>query len=72
MREIKGHKIFDAFRGMKAKNENLLIDMLVRIGRIRFTIPEIKETDLTPVVFSGSKPVAVDALVILKEIKMKD
>ncbi len=66
MREIKGHKILDAVRGMEAADEKLLIDMLISIGRIGLEIPEITEIDLNPVILSGSKPVVVDALIVLK------
>ncbi len=66
MREIKGHKILDAVRGMEAADEKLLIDMLISIGRIGLEIPEIMEIDLNPVILSGSKPVVVDALIVLK------
>ena len=40
--------------------------MLINIGRIGLDIPEISEIDLNPVIISGSKPVVVDALMILK------
>lgn len=66
MQEIKGHKILDAVRGMEAADEKRLIDMLISIGRIGLDIPEISEIDLNPVILSGSKPVVVDALIVLK------
>lgn len=67
MNEIRGHKILDAVRGMKAVNRKLLIDMLINIGRIGMEIPEVSEIDLNPVIISGSKPVVVDALIVLEK-----
>ena len=66
MRDIKGHKILDAVRGMEAADEKRLVDMLINVGRIGLDIPEVSEIDLNPVIISGSKPVVVDALIILK------
>ena len=66
MRDIKGHKILDAVRGMEAADEKRLTDMLINVGRIGLDIPEVSEIDLNPVIISGSKPVVVDALMILK------
>ncbi len=66
MQEIKGHKILDAVRGMEAADEKRLTDMLINVGRIGLDIPEVSEIDLNPVILSGSKPVVVDALMILK------
>ncbi len=67
MQEIRGHKILDAVRGMEAADKKRLTDMLINIGRIGLEIPEISEIDLNPVILSGSKPVVVDALIVLKQ-----
>ncbi len=66
MREIKGHGILDAVRGMEAANKDLLADMLIRVGRIGVEIDHVQEIDLNPVILSGSRPVVVDALIVLK------
>ena len=66
MREIKGHKILDAVRGMEAADQKRLTEMLINIGRIGLEIPEVLEIDLNPVIISGSDPVVVDALIVLK------
>ncbi len=34
MQEIKGHKILDPIRGMKAADQNILADILIALGRI--------------------------------------
>jgi acetyl-CoA synthetase (ADP-forming) len=67
MQEIRGHKILDAVRGMEAADTKQLTGMLLNIGRIGVEIPEVSEIDLNPVIINGSKPVVVDALVILKQ-----
>lgn len=65
MGEIRTHKILEAVRGMDAADRDLLADMLMNVGRIGLEVEEIKEIDINPVILAGSKPVAVDALVIL-------
>jgi acyl-CoA synthetase (NDP forming) len=66
MREIKGHKILDAVRGMKAADTNLLKRMLISLGQLGLDFPDIMEIDLNPVILAGDKPVVVDALIVLK------
>ena len=71
MQEIKGHKILGAVRGMEAADLDTLAEMLVKVGRIGLENEKIKEIDINPVIISGSKPVAVDALVVLSQELMK-
>jgi acetyl-CoA synthetase (ADP-forming) len=66
MREIKGHKILDAVRGMEAADTELLSNILINLGRIGLDIEQVQEIDLNPVILSGAKPVVVDALIVLK------
>ena len=42
------------------------LPMLVNIGQLSLDIDDIAEIDLNPVILSGAKPVAVDALIVLK------
>ena len=65
MQEIKGHKILDSIRGMDAANLDILADILIALGRIGLENENIKEIDINPLILSGGKPVAVDALVVL-------
>ena len=65
MREIKGHKILDSIRGMEGANLDMLAEILVKVGRIGVENERVKEIDINPVILSGSKPVAVDALIVL-------
>ena len=66
MAEIKAHKILDAVRGMPAADRDLLADILINVGRIGLENDAVKEIDINPLILSGSKPVAVDALVVLE------
>jgi acyl-CoA synthetase (NDP forming) len=64
--EIKAHKILGAVRGMPAADLDLLCDILVRMGEIGMENQSIQEIDINPLILSGAKPVAVDALIVLK------
>jgi hypothetical protein len=65
MQDIKGHKILEAVRGMEAADLDALSEILITVGRIGLENERIKEIDINPVIISGSRPVAVDALVVL-------
>ena len=65
MQEIKGHKILDSIRGMAPADLNILADILIALGKIGLENESIKEIDINPLIISGGKPVAVDALVVL-------
>ncbi len=65
MREIKGNKIIDALRGMEAADMKTLAGMLIEIGRIGLEYDRVREIDINPVIIHQSKPVVVDALIIL-------
>jgi acetyl-CoA synthetase (ADP-forming) len=65
MQEIKGHKILEAVRGMEAADLDGLAEILITVGRIGLENERIKEIDINPVIISGSRPVGVDALVVL-------
>lgn len=65
MQEIRGHKILSAVRGMEAVKLDTLADILVKIGRIGLEQKQIKEIDINPIIISESRPIVVDALVIL-------
>ena len=65
MQEIKSSKILGEIRGMPAADLEQLSEILVRVGEIGLENDDIKEIDINPVILSGSKPMAVDALVVL-------
>ena len=63
--DIKARNIVGAFRGMMAADVDQLADILVKVSAIGLDHPEVKEIDINPVILAGSKPVAVDALIVL-------
>ena len=64
--EIRGRKILNTFRGMEAVNMEMLADILITVGKIGMENEKIKAIDINPLIVSGNKPVAVDALVVLE------
>lgn len=66
MGEIRGCRILEAIRGLEAADKEILCEMLIKVGQIGLDFEQIKEIDLNPVIITGSKPVAVDALVVLE------
>ena len=67
MQEIKAAKILEAIRGMAAADKDMLAEMLMTVGRIGIENDRIKEIDINPVIISDGKPVAVDALIVLRQ-----
>jgi acetyl-CoA synthetase (ADP-forming) len=68
LEEINAHRILRSVRGLKAVDRDLLAEMLVTMGRIGINYDEIWEIDINPIIISGGRPVAVDALVVLQKI----
>ena len=66
MSEINAHKILDAVRGMEPADRGTLTEMLINVGKIGLENDAVKEIDINPVIISGSRPVAADALVVLQ------
>jgi len=67
--EIKSAKILGAFRGMPPVDMDLLATMLINMGQLGLDLEAVKEVDVNPLIVSGAKPVAVDALVVLQDRK---
>jgi succinyl-CoA synthetase beta subunit len=68
LREIRAHRILDEVRGMPAADLERLCQILIKVGEIGLENDSVKEIDINPVILSGSKPVAVDALVIMEPV----
>ena len=64
--EIKTKKILGEFRGSPAVDREALAKALVGIGELGMSCASIAEIDINPLIICGDKPVAVDALVVLK------
>ncbi len=67
MNEIKGKKILESIRGMEAADTDALADILIAVGNLGVENDEIVEVDINPLILSKGKPVAVDALVVVKQ-----
>lgn len=65
MQEIKANKILGPIRGMPAADLDQLADIIIKVGRIGLENDHVQEIDINPIILAGSKPVAVDALVVL-------
>jgi acetate---CoA ligase (ADP-forming) subunit beta len=63
--ELKAAKLLEAYRGMPAADVDQLIHLVMQVGTIGLEQPRIKEIDINPIILAGSRPVAVDALIVL-------
>jgi acetyl-CoA synthetase (ADP-forming) len=68
MRGIKAYRILEEIRGLPAADLDQLSEILIRVGEIGLEYEAVKEIDINPLILSGSKPVAVDALVVLNPV----
>jgi acetyl-CoA synthetase (ADP-forming) len=64
--EIKTKKLLGEFRGGPAVDRNALAKALIGVGDLGVKYDSIAEIDINPLIICGDKPVAVDALVVLK------
>jgi acetyl-CoA synthetase (ADP-forming) len=67
MDDIKGKKILDAVRGLEPVDRDVLSDILIAVGKMGLENEEIQEIDINPLKIKNGKPIAVDALVVLKK-----
>ncbi|NLV71468.1 MAG: hypothetical protein GXY46_02530 [Actinobacteria bacterium] len=68
---IKAKRLLDAFRGYPPVDRVALAKIIQAVGQMAIDHPEIAEIDVNPVLVSGSRPVAADALVILSSDVVK-
>src|SRR5512137_1242638 len=67
--EIKSAKILGAFRGMPPVDMDLLDSMLIGMRNLELHLDAVKEVHVIPLIVAGSLPVAVNALLVLEELK---
>ena len=67
MAAIRAHRILDGVRGMKPVDRHVMAQAIMALGRIGLDFPEISEIDVNPMIIRGSRPVAVDGLIVLGE-----
>jgi acetyl-CoA synthetase (ADP-forming) len=73
MGEIRTKKIIEPFRGEPAVNTDVLAQTLVALGEIGLQCEAVQEIDVNPLkIRSDGMPVAVDALVVLKDRRNVD
>jgi acetyl-CoA synthetase (ADP-forming) len=65
--EVQAAKLLDSIRGQPAADRRALGDLLIALGKVGLEKEEIAEIDLNPILLDGSRPMAADALVVLKE-----
>ncbi len=63
------HLLTRPFRGEPPVDEGALAKLLVGLGRLGLERPDVASVDLNPVIVSGDRPVAVDALVELGDVE---
>ena len=66
--DIKTQKLLNEFRGMPAIDRDATSRLVQTLSFLPLLHPEIAEIDLNPIIINGSKPVAVDALIVLEKI----
>lgn len=64
--EIRAAALLGPVRGMPTVDRDTLVRTITGLSRLALDRPDIDAIDINPLVISGSQPVAVDALVILK------
>ncbi|MDH5816563.1 MAG: acetate--CoA ligase family protein [Candidatus Nezhaarchaeota archaeon] len=69
IREIKGFKLLQGYRGMEPVDLKALINIVVNASRLLIENEEIHQLDLNPIIASRSGAKAVDARVILTSIR---
>ncbi len=63
LKKLKSYKIIRGVRGMEGVNEELFVDVLMRLSALVKAAPEITEMDLNPLLGGKRQVVAVDARV---------
>ena len=69
IKEIRGRKILENFRGKPAVDVNAVADVIQKLSLLFTDHPEILEVDLNPVIASASGSVVVDARIAMGEPK---
>jgi acyl-CoA synthetase (NDP forming) len=67
IKEIKGYKLLQGFRGQPAVDIKALEDLLVKVSEFVQANPQIKELDLNPVFAYPEGMIAVDARIIVED-----
>ena len=68
MDNIRGKKILEPFRGKPSVDRKTMAELLIALGKIGLENDAVGEIDINPIKLIEGQPVAVDALIILKQI----
>ena len=66
--DIRANKILDAFRGKPAVDRDALAALLIGLGKLGLENEAVAEVDINPIKLVDGKPVAVDALIVLRSL----
>ncbi len=66
IKEIKGARLLEGYRGSEPANIAILEDMLLKVSEFVKKTPEVKEMDLNPIFAYKDGAIAVDARVVLE------
>ena len=66
---VKPQKLLEGFRGAAPVDREALAQILVRVAELGCAYPRVREVDINPVIVSQGRPVAVDASVILEDVR---
>jgi acyl-CoA synthetase (NDP forming) len=67
MQEIKANKILQPIRGMEAVDLDELSQAIISLGKIGLENESVEQIDVNPLIIKKGKPIAADALVILRQ-----
>jgi acyl-CoA synthetase (NDP forming) len=67
IRELKGYKLLDGYRGKPKVDTNILEDWLLKVSELAMNNPWIKELDINPVFAYEKGAIAVDARILLEK-----
>lgn len=59
-------RMLGEFRGRPAADRDALAEVIEKVGRLALCHPEVAEVDINPLLLDGGKPVAADALIVLR------
>jgi acetyl-CoA synthetase (ADP-forming) len=63
--EIRAHRLLGSLRGLPPVDTDAVARILVALSRLAMERPDVEAIDINPLVIAGTRPVAVDALVLL-------
>ncbi|MDK9708050.1 MAG: GNAT family N-acetyltransferase [Desulforhopalus sp.] len=66
MEETRVFRLLQGYRNRPAADMAALEDMLLQLSQLAIDFPEIAELDINPVIVKDSRPIAVDARILLR------